>query len=487
MKKLGAGLVVAAVLPGAFAQTNVPAGHVMSLSDCIGEAIQHNLDVQYERYNPQIDLYAVYVAYSGYDPVLSISGTHSHNDAGGAITNGVVYTTDNNQFNSTIGGSLPLGTTYSLGGNINDYYNPGPDANNGSIGLNVTQPLLKNFWINGDEKTILISKNSLKRDEQQLRLQIINSITAVENAYDELIFARENLTVQEKALELAQTQLGQDQQRVQFGSLAPLDVQQDEAQVAQNRANLIAAQYALAQDQNTLKGLITDDYAKWHDQDIAPADTLTAVRQLFDVQDSWGKGLTQRPDLLQAKLDIERQGIVLKFDKNQLYPELDLKGSYGFNGAGGSYNNTFGQYEAGNRPYYSYGAQVSIPLSNAGARDQLKADKLSMQQYLLKLKQLEQSVMVAIDDAVKQAESALESVDATKQARVYAEAALDAEEKKYSVGKSTTFTVLQLQNNLTAARSQEIRALANYAEAIANLSQQEGSTIERHHLNLQIK
>ncbi len=79
----------------------------------------------------------------------------------------------------------------------------------------------------------------------------------------------------------------------------------------------------------------------------------------------------------------------------------------------------------------------------------------------------------------KQAQSAWESVDATKQARIYAEAALDAEQKKYAVGKSTTFTVLQLQNNLTSARSQEIRALANYNEALANLAAAEGTTLER--------
>jgi outer membrane protein TolC len=106
---------------------------------------------------------------------------------------------------------------------------------------------------------------------------------------------------------------------------------------------------------------------------------------------------------------------------------------------------------------------------------------------LLKLKQLEQNVMVQIDNAVKAAQSAWESVDATKQARIYAEAALDAEQKKYAVGKSTTFTVLQLQNNLTSARSQEIRALANYKQALAGLAAAEGSTLERDHLNLEAK
>ena len=95
--------------------------------------------------------------------------------------------------------------------------------------------------------------------------------------------------------------------------------------------------------------------------------------------------------------------------------------------------------------------------------------------------------MVDIDNAVKAAQSAWESADATKSARTYAEAALDAEQKKYAVGKSTTFTVLQLQNNLTSARSQEIRALANYNQALANLAAAEGSTLERHNLDVEVK
>jgi HAE1 family hydrophobic/amphiphilic exporter-1 len=126
-------------------------------------------------------------------------------------------------------------------------------------------------------------------------------------------------------------------------------------------------------------------------------------------------------------------------------------------------------------------------LSNVGPRNQLNSTKATLQQVVLQLKQFEQNVMVEIDNAVKQAQSAYQSVDATKQARIYAEAALDAEQKTYAVGKATTFDVLQLQNNLTTARGQEIRALANYEEALANLDAQEGSTLEKNNINLEAK
>jgi len=226
--------------------------------------------------------------------------------------------------------------------------------------------------------------------------------------------------VQQEALTLAQTQLDQDRQRVQIGTMAQLDVQQDEAQVATSRANLIAAQNTLSIDENALKNLLTDDYARWHDTLIQPTATLTATLQLFDLQDSWDKGMRERPDLLQSRLNVEQQGIQLKFYNNQLYPELDLVGSYGFNGAGQQFRDTFNQFDAADRRFYSYGAQLSIPLSNAKARNSVKSDKATMQQVVLRLKQLEQNVMVGIDNAVKSAQSAYESVDATRQARIYA-------------------------------------------------------------------
>jgi outer membrane protein TolC len=502
MKKIGASLFLAGLVsaaaaqtnaPDAMAPTNSPAMRSLSLQDCIAEAIKHNFDVRVERYEPVEAQLGLEEAYAGYDPLLSLSGTHSHNNSGGFLgTNGfgifnAPNITENNTFNSSLGGTLPSGATYSLFGNVGDTYEPFPESASGQVGVNATQPLLKNLWIDSTRLAITAAKNQVKQSEQGLRQQLITTVSAVENAFYELVYARENLTVEQQALDLAETQLDQDKQRVEVGSLAPLDVQQDEAQVAQSRANLIAAQFTLESDENTLKNLITDNYLQWHDLDIEPAATLDAIQQFFDVQDSWGKGLAARPDLIQAKLTLEQQGIQLKYDWNQVFPTIDLVGSYGFNGAGSGYNATFSQYQAADRPFYTYGAQLSMPLSNIGAHSIYKSDKAVEQQDLLRLKQLEQNIMVQIDDAVKQAQSAWESVDATKEARVYAEAALDAEQKKYAVGKSTTFTVLQLQNNLTAARSEEIRALANYQEALTNLAQQEGTTLERRNVDVTVK
>lgn len=471
------------------AQTNAPntvlATRAMSLGECLTEAIKHNFDVQVTRYEPQLSLFDLNLAYAGYDPGFSISGEHSHNHTGAFGFPESI--SDANTFNSSLGGLTPWGMTYGLSGNVADTYGTSGEGSGGSASVSLTQPLLKNFWIDGTRTAIAVAKNRLKISEQTLRQQLIATVTDMENAYYELIYARENVTVQQQALELAQTQYDQDKKRVELGSMAQLDVQQDESQVASRRAALISAQFNLAVAENTLKNLISDNYAQWHDVDILPTDSIGITLQISDVQTSWSRGLAQRPDVIQSRINLQNQGIQLKYLRNQVWPELDLTGSYGINGAGREFQNAFGQMEAGNRPGYTYGAQLSVPLGNTSARNNLKAGRITEKQLLLGLKKLEQSVMVQIDNAVKSARASWEGAEASKQARIFAEAALDAEQKKYTVGKSTTFTVLQLQNNLTAARSSEIRAQVDYQRSLTALAEQEGSTLERRRVDLLFK
>ena len=476
-------------IASASAQTNALKVRLISLQDCVQDALSKNLDLRIARYTPSQARLDLSAAYAGYDPLFFLGGQHSYSRTGGGIdptTHLPLPTsqTGSDGFSSSlVNGLTPLGTTYSLQGNLSESIGTiasSPfDESVGSASITLTQPLLKNFWIDQTRLSVRLGKNALQYSEQGVRQQIITSVTAVENAYYELIYAQENVQVQQEALGLAQTQYDQDKQRVEIGTMAQLDVQQDESQVATSQANLIAGENTLSIDENTLKNLLTDDYVLWHNTLIQPTVKLTATLQLFDLQDSWNKGMTGRPDLLQSRLTVEKQGIQLKFDYNQLYPSLDLIGSYGYNGSGDNFGGTFNGFYQANQPFWSYGAQLSMPLSNVAARNTYKAGKVTLKQLLLQLKQLEQNVMVDIDNAVKQAQSSYQSVQATQAARIYAEAALDAEQKKYAVGKSTTFTVLQLQNNLTAARSQEIRSLADYNEALANLAAKEGSTLER--------
>ena len=217
------------------------------------------------------------------------------------------FVSDSDSFSSAIAGTAPWGLQYNVGGNVAEttgsQYStttatlPNSDSTSGNVGMSVTQPLLKNLWIDSTRLAIEVDKNKLQQSVQTLRGQFITTVAAVQNAYYELIYAQQNVTVQQEALNLAQTQLDQDRQRVQVGSLAPLDVQQDEAQVASSRANLITAQNSLSIDQNNLKNLLTDSYRQWQAVNIQPTDQLSSALRLFDLQDSWGRGMLKRPEL----------------------------------------------------------------------------------------------------------------------------------------------------------------------------------------------
>jgi outer membrane protein TolC len=473
-----------------------------SLSELIQFALQRNLDIQFDRYAPELAYNDLAIAQAGFEPNFNFGYTRSFSRAGGQAFNpntqlpGFGSETTSDTLTGGINGNVPFyGMQYRItmdaredGGLRDSAGGVTPFSNaNGNLRASVTQPLLRNLWIDTPRLNIAVARNRIKFSELGLKEQIITTVTDVENAYYDLVFNRESVKVQEKALELAERLLAENKKRVEVGALAPLDEKQAESQVAARRADLLNAQRAYAAAQNALRRIITDDYASIATTIIEPADPLTPVVQFFDVQESWRKGMELRPDLQQAKLDLERQGIQLRFQKNQVYPQLDVVGSYGHNASGGtvlSMSDVFQQFGNGDLPTWSVGAVFSIPLGNTAARTRVKSTQISVQQALVLVKALEQDIMVQIDDAIQLAKKEFLRIDSTRQARLYAEAALEAEQKKLENGKSTSFVVLQLQRDFINARSEEIRALADYNKALARLAQQEGSTLDRRNIQL---
>ena len=480
--------------------TNNPAStRMISLQDCLQMALGHNLDLQINRYNPAIALYALNAAYAGYDPSLFLSGEHDHSQTGARYNpnTGLVAgsETEGNSYNGSLSGLLPLGTTYSLQANgVNTFGNTTVSnlafpVKNGyaATSIQLDQPLLKNFWIDSTRLNIRVAKNRLKYTELGLQQQIMQTATQVEQAYADLIYNRENVLVQAKAVELADRLVAENRKRLEVGTLAPLDLQSAESQAASSRAAMIAAKSQLDTQERALKALLTDDFSKWQATTLVPSGILEANKQPLNVQDSWSKGLTQRPDYLQAKLDVERAGIQLKYDKNQLFPQLDAFGSYGFNGTGETLNDSLSVIGNRDQPFYTAGAKITVPLSNIAARNAYKSGKAVMQQVVLQLKKIEQAIMITIDNDIGTVQANYDQVQATRAAREYAEAALAAEQLKLENGKSTTYTVLQMQRDLTTASGNEIQALDVYNKSLSQLSLDEGSTLERLGINLETR
>jgi len=492
---LGILLALTTATMACFGQTNAP-GKVreLSLQDCIELTLKHNLDLKIDRYNPEIQLYTLQGAYGAYDPNLSLSGQHDHRENGATFANNQIIPaskTDDNAFNSSINGKLPWGTTYTLSGRVADTYGSQggfPFENTaGGVSITGTQPLLKNFLIDESVLAIRVAKNRLRYSDQTLKQQIMVKITALEQAYYDLIYNRENVLVQEKAVELAERLVAENRKKLEVGTLAPLDLQSAEAQAASSRAAVILARSQRDTQERVVKQIISEEYSGWAFVELVPTGTLTAQPPIVNLQDSWSKGLSQRPELVQAKLDIEQSGIQLKYDRNQLFPELDIFGTYGYNGTGKEYSDYFYDVQQQNRPFYSYGGSITIPLTRTTTRNTYRSDKAKLQQNLLALKNLEQTIMIAIDNDIGTVRANFDQVHATRTAREYQESALDAEQKKLESGKSTTYTVLQVQRDLTAARGSEIQALDNYNKSLSQLSLDDGSTLERLGIKFEVK
>ncbi len=493
-------LTLAGAAVTALAQPKATEVRKISLDQCIQDALKRNYDLQIARYNPPMALADLHAAYAGWDPNFSVSGAHNFSLSGGGFNATTVTNltppsiSDRNSFNSALGGLTPWGLSYSLQGGVSETYGRSIspfDSSSGQALVNLTQPLLKNSWIDQTRLNIRVAKNRLKYSELGLKQIIMTTAAQVEQAYYDLIYFRTNVGVQEKALTLAEQLVAENQKRVEVGTLAQLDLESAKSQAESSRADLANARNSLARQENLLKQLFVDNFSAWDSVELQPTpETLEAPRQFLNRQDSWSKALTQRPDLLQAKLDVERQGVTLKYNYNQLFPELDLVGTYGHSAGGGGvveFGQALDQFREGNRPTYSYGAQLTFPLSNLGARAAYRKSKLALEQLVLTLKRLEQGIMITVANDIDLAQSSFEQVGARRRAAEYAAADLDAERKKLDSGKSTTYTVLQKQRDLTTALGNEILALDNYNKALSQLSLDEGATLERLRINVEIK
>ena len=470
----------------------------ISLEESVQLALQHNLGLQIERLAPQMARFDLAGSYSYYDPAFSFRGEQNFRSSPGGFNSTINVQTPPNDtwtehFNAAVGGYTPTGMRYDLAADLTRTSGTFPTVDtNGfftivnrgfqyrpDVGVNITQPLLRNSWTDVSRTAIKVNKQLVRIADYLFQFQVMDAINRVQQAYFDLVFAQENIKVQEKALELAQRLLDENKKRVEIGTLAPLDEKQSESQRASALADLIAARNTYGGAQNVLKSLITDKYTDWHGLRLEPTEKLLALPESFNLVDSWNKALTTRPDYKQLKEELERQNIILKYDYNQLFPELDLIGSVGRSGLAGTLGDSVEQIRGGDFPRWGGGAVLTVPFTFRKERNVYHRDKAAQKQALLNFKQLEETILVQVDDSMANAQSAFQRIQATREAREFAEAALQAEQTKLENGKSTTFVVLQLQSNLTKARGEEIRALSDYQKALANFYFREGTTLER--------
>ena len=466
--------------------------HELTLADCVELALQNNLDLRLERVSHESARTDISAAQGGYDPALTASATRRHEETLGRADRDTLERanagsdTDTDSWGVGLAGETALaGLRYDISAKSGDASgttggNPF-DTSTGSAGITLTQPLLKGFKTGGARYQVAIARKQFAESGAQLENKMQNILMQVESAWYSLIQARESIRVQEEAVRLA-TQLHADNQRkVQIGAMAILDEKQAESQAAAARADLSAARRTYAEAQNKLKALVFADHRQQRAAEIRAVGELSAEPVMVDGAASGEQALANRPDLRQARLALARQEIVAGYQKNQTLPALDLVGGYGVAATHEErQGDVWERMQSADEPFWTLGVTLSIPLGNRTARARHRQSVLATERMQLELRRLEEAALVEVDNAANAVASGLERVQATREAREYAEQALDAEQRKLDSGKSTSFIVLQLQRDLTQARQSEISALADYNQQVANLALAEGNMLVHH-------
>jgi len=498
----------------------------LSLDECVRMALEQNHRLHVIRFDPKIARFELEASKGIYDPEFTSSYRRSFSTREGEIDvvtglPGRPTTTDEDRFTPGLGGILPTGLRYDLTGDFrHSRGNSGGfpfDEFTANAGIQLEQPLLRNFWTDADRTEIQVRKRELKISEMAVEAEVRLVIRDVTQVYYELLFSLEDVKVQQKAYEVATNFVAQEREKVKVGKLAEIDLKRAESQAATTLTDLVQAQQRANTADNLLKSLITDKYKDWLNVRIDPTEKLVAVPERLDVYESWASALAERPELRRLELQGEILGLEKKRRHNQLFPELNVLGGYGRSGVDSSFSrpgftnfveispgvfvpvfvpptkhdaslgDALSDISDGANPRWNVGAFLRFPLSRQVERNNYKVAKEEENRSRALLAQLHQSVLWEVDNAIDQARADYQRIGLTREARIYAEAAQDAEEKRLAAGTGTIFLVLEAQRELTRAKSEEIRALTDYLIHLNLVHFRDGTILQRNKVSIRFK
>lgn len=497
---------VAAVVAGLFvfdaaavrAQTPDSSGQVrrLSIDDAVVMALEQNLDLQVERINPQVQDFGIALARSGWTPTFqsTFQNQTQNSPSDSFLAGSEAKITDERlttQFG--IGQLLPWGGSYSVNWNSgrsetnNEFSSFNPRLSS-TFAASYTQPLLRNFSIDNTRQQIQISRKNREISEVQLQQTIAVTTRNVKNAYWDLVYAISNLEVQRQSLVLAQQSLKDNRARVEVGTMAPIDIVQAEAEVAQREEGVILAEATIQRAEDRLRALISNpsEPGFW-DMRIEPADTATFVPVAVDVDAAVRAALDRRTDLEQSRKRIESNDVAIRYFRNQTLPDLNAQVNYSAIGLGGtqlqfgqgfppqvigqsqrSFGSVLGDAFGNAFPTWTFAVQMSYPIGGSNADANLARARLQNQQAEKQLQSQELAVATQIRDYARAVQTNGKRVEATRASRALAERRLEAEEKKFQAGMTTSFLVFQAQRDLNQARNNELQALIDYLKSVVD-------------------
>jgi outer membrane protein TolC len=371
------------------------------------------------------------------------------------------------------------------------------------------QPLIRNRGAFINRLPITMARSRLQKTTFDLKSSLLLLVSGAENAYWDVVLARENLRVAESARDLADQAVKRSQRELELGALSPLDIFNPEQQYASAQVGVSQARFALEQVENTLRRQMGADL----DPDIrklpivltenaAPDSSAAPV----DGEKQVTKAMAARPEIKSAVQNLDLDDLQIHSAKNELLPNLSLTGGYTSQGVGGvcyptsfyncgvasaplvvpgGFGDALSQLFGFGYPMYSVGLQLTLPLKNHQASADMSDARVSKKRDALNVRTTQQQVRLDVLNAVSQLESSREAVKLALVARGLAQKYLDAEQKKYELGTSQVFFVLQAQGSLVAAESAVVQNAVNYRRNLMNLLRSTGELLEERGIAVQ--
>jgi len=541
----------------------------ITLQDAVELALQNSMDIAVARYNPwfadtdimtaeggglpqgingaEIRFSTAFVPVLTYDPTLTesmffddrstpvnnpfISGTAGT----GTAATGLLSHTD--QYNTQYVQGFATGTTLSAAwdntrssSSAANFFNPSVSS---SLTISFQQQLLNGFGRFQNQRNIIIAKNNRKLADFVFEQQAITTVTNTINAYWELVYARENVKVQEQAVTVSDKLYGDNKKQLEIGTMAPLDVTRAESELATDRQNLIVAQTVKLTDEQTLKNAISRDplAPALANVEIVPLDHPNPPEavEADNFEDAVKEAFAKRPDLLQQEINVTNAVVDSKANRRALLPTATLTAQYASSGLAGNSpivtgsTTTAGAAVVGANgqpvtvldmngvpvevfepntttvsngiaregfgtaqtqifhnqfPDYLVGVNLQIPIRNRQAQAAYQHAVLVQRQIEAQMQQLKNAALLDVRNAYIALTQDRAQVQAASKARELQQQTFDAEQKKYQLGASTVYNVILTQRDLITAQGTELRALANLVEAKANYERAVGRTLE---------
>ena len=469
----------------------------LRLEEAVTLALEKNLDIQVAKLEPQSVDFQIAGFQNQFQPVLA--STVGQRDLFQLPTRTINGGTRVSKATTTYNASLTQEVPF-FGGNYSVAWTNQRVASSDALatrnplyttGLvaSYVQPVLRGFKTDNLRQQLAISVINRDISEESARATVAQTLANVRNAYWDLVFAQSAVEVAQRATELADKLVEDNQARVEVGTLAPLDIVQAQAEAATRRQNLAAAEATAQTAELALKRFIvngTDD-PLWR-QTIRPVDLPSVEPPPTDVEGAVRRALSERTDILNARKGLDTNDINIQYFKDLSLPALDVTASYGAQGLGGpelvrsgggldapvgsiipgNYGQALSLLRNMDYPNWNFAVTLSYPLFGSQATAQHARARLQRNQSMTRIRALEIQIAAEVANAALTVQSNLKRVEAATAARELAQKRLEAEQSKFDVGMTTNFFVVQAQRDLRDAANTELRALADYRKSLVN-------------------